>query len=81
MMMTEPEASEPTIESFADLPIQPTGSGVADLEIAYEQMKLADEAGAGGDMASVGGADDPRALAAVPTEISDDAVESSAHPS
>ncbi len=27
--------------TLADLPIQPTGSGVADLEVAYEQMTLA----------------------------------------
>jgi len=27
-------------QSFGDLPIQPTGSGVQDLEIAYEQMRL-----------------------------------------
>jgi hypothetical protein len=30
-------------DSFNELPIQPTGSGVADLEIAYEQMKLSEE--------------------------------------
>ncbi len=28
---------------LGDLPIQPTGSGVADLEIAYEQMALAND--------------------------------------
>lgn len=30
------------------LPLQPTGSGVADLEVAYEQMKLAEDAGTAG---------------------------------
>jgi len=41
-----PDITDPTHEpaSFGDLPIQPTGSGVADLEVAYEQMRLADEA-------------------------------------
>ena len=29
-------------QNFADLPIQPTGSGVQDLEIAYEQMRLSE---------------------------------------
>lgn len=38
-------------------PVQPTGSGVANLEVAYEQMKLA-EAGANG--ASADAADAPR---------------------
>ena len=41
--MTDPTVTDPAIESFGDLPIQPTGSGVADLEIAYEQMKLAED--------------------------------------
>ena len=57
-------------ESFADLPIQPTGSGVADLEIAYEQMKLAEQAEA-----------DVGAVAVTPTDASDAAAESAAHPS
>ena len=44
-------------ESVADLPLQPTGSGVADLEIAYEQMKLAEDAttDVGADEEPVGG--------------------------
>jgi len=57
-------------ESFADLPIQPTGSGVADLEIAYEQMRL--------------GEDDDRPVdpdVAIPTEDTGDAADSAAHPS
>lgn len=41
--MVDPNPADTPPEDFADLPIQPTGSGVADLEIAYEQMRL-DEA-------------------------------------
>ena len=59
-------AHEP--ESFADLPIQPTGSGVQDLEIAYEQLRLSEnEADA--------------APTAVPTLSGDALAESEAHPS
>ncbi|WP_322966214.1 hypothetical protein [Sphingomonas fuzhouensis] len=29
-------------QGFGDLPIQPTGSGVQDLEVAYEQMRLSE---------------------------------------
>ncbi|GAA3697497.1 hypothetical protein GCM10022268_05030 [Sphingomonas cynarae] len=57
-------------EGFGDLPIQPTGSGVADLEIAYEQMRL--------------GEDDDRPVdpdVAIPTEDTSDAADSAAHPS
>lgn len=40
------DVTDPTHEpeSYADLPMQPTGSGPADLEVAYEQMRLAEEA-------------------------------------
>jgi hypothetical protein len=66
--MTDPDNTDTPIESLADLPIQPTGSGVADLEIAYEQMRLAEDA-----------AEPPIAEPeATPTE---DAAESAAHPS
>ncbi len=62
----------PDPEGFGDLPIQPTGSGVADLEIAYEQMRL----GEGDD------ADRPAATdVVVPTEDGRDAADSAAHPS
>ena len=63
--MTDPTAPETPIDSLTDLPIQPTGSGVADLEIAYEQMKLAEDAA------------DP---APQPT-TAQDVAESEAHPS
>jgi hypothetical protein len=59
---------------FGDLPIQPTGSGVADLEIAYEQMRL-DEGVDGADALPA----DPDAV--VPTEDGLDAADSAAHPS
>ncbi len=39
--MTNPNGADEAPDSFSDLPLQPTGSGVADLEIAYEQMKVA----------------------------------------
>lgn len=66
--MTDPNAADvPT--GIADLPMQPTGSGVADLETAYEQMKLA-----GDDIA-------PSDTADVPAIDGDAAAESAAHPS
>ncbi len=72
-----PNTSEPA--SFADLPIQPTGSGVQDLEIAYEQMELAK-----GDTASADEALDgvPSGGGAVmPIEDEEAAIISAAHPS
>jgi hypothetical protein len=69
-MMTDRTPQDAPIDGFGDLPMQPTGSGVADLEIAYEQMKLAEQAE--GDVG---------AIAAVPTDTGDAAVESAAHPS
>ena len=67
--MTDPNLApnhpDEPIEDFADLPMQPTGSGVADLEIAYEQMRLDEAEGADG--------------ADVTPE--DDAAETVAHPS
>ncbi|USU08973.1 hypothetical protein NF700_01255 [Sphingomonadaceae bacterium OTU29MARTA1] len=39
--MTDRPADAAPPATLADLPIQPTGSGVADLEVAYEQMTLA----------------------------------------
>ena len=60
----------PDAEGQTDLPIQPTGSGVADLEIAYEQMKLAEQAEA-----------DVGAVSDMPTEPGAAAAESAAHPS
>lgn len=49
ILHADPDAearSEP--QTFADLPIQPTGSGVADQAIAYEQM-VVDAAEDGGE--------------------------------
>jgi hypothetical protein len=63
-------------ESFGDLPIQPTGSGVADLEIAYEQMRLSEDTDA--DVPALNDDDDPTTM---PTESGDAATESAAHPS
>lgn len=41
--MTQLPSDRDAPNGLGDLPIQPTGSGVADLEIAYEQMALADD--------------------------------------
>jgi hypothetical protein len=45
-MMTDRPIDDTPPDTFADLPMQPTGSGVADLETAYEQMKLVEDADA-----------------------------------
>jgi hypothetical protein len=75
--MPDPTVSNPDRhhepDGFGDLPIQPTGSGVADLEIAYEQMRL----GEGEDDADRPGDAD----IAIPTEDGRDAADSAAHPS
>lgn len=74
--MTDPTNPDPSPESFADLPMQPTGSGVADLEIAYEQMKMAE-----GD--TLMNATEDRVVE--PNDVAlttrDDRLESEAHPS
>jgi hypothetical protein len=74
-------AQEPA--SFADLPIQPTGSGVQDLEIAYEQMALAQDASvpsgqALGDNVTDGALGDDGVM---PIEDEEATVISAAHPS
>lgn len=76
--MADPIAADPTPDNFGDLPIQPTGSGVADLEIAYEQMRLAEDTDAA-DMAT--DADTADEIAAhhpvmTPVTIGKDAAES-----
>lgn len=73
------DVTDPTHEpeSYADLPMQPTGSGPADLEVAYEQMRLAEEA-----QDTTGGV--PAAAvtdAAVPVSDAGAIAESEAHPS
>lgn len=40
--MTDPNRSDHDIDSPADLPIQPTGNGVADMEIARLQAAVED---------------------------------------
>lgn len=76
--MTEQNAPDTAPANFVDLPLRPTGSGVADLEIAYEQMKLAEDVDL--ERASP---DDRAADSGEPTLPSrnDDGVESEAHPS
>ncbi len=68
-------AREP--ETYTDLPMQPTGSGPADLEVAYEQMRLADEAeGTTGGVPAAAVTD-----ATLPVGDAAAAAESEAHPS
>lgn len=74
-----PDVNDPTQEpeSYNDLPMQPTGSGPADLEVAYEQMRLADEAeGTTGGVPAAAVAD-----ATLPVGDASAAAESEAHPS
>lgn len=52
------------------LPIQPTGSGVADLEVAYEQMKLAE-----------GAPEEDRQAGELAADRGEDVSEVEAHPS
>lgn len=75
--MSDPNPHPHEIESFGDLPIQPTGSGPADLETAYEQMRLSESANA-----EIGPGDDlPATDTPIPTDDTPDAAESGAHPS
>ena len=68
--MTDQHDHDASPEDYGVLPMQPTGSGVADLEVAYEQMKLAEDA-------DVGAASD-EGTASTDRE---DVIESAAHPS
>lgn len=69
------QTNEP--ESYNDLPMQPTGSGPADLEVAYEQMRLAEEAeGTTGGVPAAAVAD-----ATIPANDTSAVAESEAHPS
>jgi hypothetical protein len=73
------DVNDPTHEpeSYTDLPMQPTGSGPADLEVAYEQMRLAEEAeGTTGGVPTAAVAD-----AAMPVSDAGAVAESEAHPS
>ncbi|MFD1951218.1 hypothetical protein ACFSGX_10625 [Sphingomonas arantia] len=67
---------------YIDLPpILPTGSGVADLEIAYEQMILAENAALRDGPVLNEGVSGAPTTDAMPTESGDDALDSAAHPS
>lgn len=76
--MTEQNAPNTSPETFVDLPLQPTGSGVADLEIAYEQMKLAENADLERASANARATDSGDVT---PLGRDDNGVESEAHPS
>lgn len=73
------DVTDPTHEpeSYSDLPMQPTGSGPADLEVAYEQMRLAEEAEGTTDSVPAAAVTD----AAVPVSDAGAIAESEAHPS
>lgn len=80
--MADPNATDTLLNDLSNLPIHPTGSGIADLEIAYEQMRLAEDADVSGSLLNPGSAGEGNAhdAAVAPTEIT--AVEeSAAHPS
>lgn len=81
--MTDPKATDTTPDNFSDLAMQPTGSGVADLEIAYEQMRLAEDADAADTLSDAGAADEMSTYDATmtPTQAGEDAGESVGHPS
>lgn len=68
--MTDRTAPDTTLADLTGLPMQPTGSGVADLDVAYEQMKLSQAADA-----SPGLADEN-----APPTTAEDRDESEAHP-
>lgn len=76
--MIDQEPDETTPDSYGDLPLQPTGSGVADLEIAYEQMKLTAVSDPTDAEAGARPADDPGATL---IDRDDEEVESEGHPS
>lgn len=81
--MTEERLTAQEPASFADLPIQPTGSGVQDLEIAYEQMALAQDTSTSSDPTQddriVNGT--PGSDSVMPIEDEEAAIISAAHPS
>ncbi len=79
--MTDTTDQNGPAESYGDLPIQPTGSGVADLEIAYEQMKLAEGADGVAETGGIDGVAPAMADPAVPTDDDPATRESAAHPS
>ncbi|MDP9086539.1 MAG: hypothetical protein M3N02_07215 [Pseudomonadota bacterium] len=81
--MIDPDPTDSRLDNFGDLPIQPTGSGVADLEIAYEQMKLAEDGDGDGPSENVVKPDEITNghTAITPTQGVNAAADSAAHPS
>jgi hypothetical protein len=75
-----PDEADRAVEpqTFGDLPIQPTGFGVKDLEMAYDQMQLTADNTITADGASPVEGGDNLVLS---TENSAEMVESAAHPS
>jgi hypothetical protein len=80
--MAHPNATDTLLDDFSNLPIHPTGSGIADLEMAYEQMKLAENADASNALDLAGSRAQTENLGTDTTGMETEAVEeSAAHPS
>lgn len=81
--MIDPDPTDSTLDNFGAFPMQPTGSGVADLEIAYEQMKLAEDGDGDGLSENVVKPDEITSglTGMTPTEDVNAAADSAAHPS
>lgn len=80
--MAHPNVTDTLLDDFGNLPIHPTGSGAADLEVAYEQMKLADDADASNALDLAGLRAQTENLGTDTTGMETEAVEeSAAHPS
>jgi hypothetical protein len=80
--MANSNATDALLNDLSNLPIHPTGSGAADLETAYEQMRLAEDAEDSDSLLSPSSASEITAhnSADLPAE-SADVEESAAHPS
>ena len=80
--MAQPNATDTLLDDFSNLPIHPTGSGIADLEMAYEQMKLAEDADASNALDATGSRAQTEDFETDVTGMETEAVEeSAAHPS
>jgi hypothetical protein len=80
--MANSNATDAMLNDLSNLPIHPTGSGTADLETAYEQMRLAEDAEDSDTLFNPSSASEIIAhnSADLPTET-EAVAESAAHPS
>jgi hypothetical protein len=79
--MANSNATDALLNDLSNLPIHPTGSGAADLETAYEQMRLAEDAEDSDSLLSPSSASEITANSADLPAESADVEESAAHPS